>query len=214
MSTTSEYLQELNHLSRDYRISVEEASAHTSEFLTAEGLRDRREKMIAQANFTHAAKLRQLQARMDTAAYRIQSRAQEALPKAPASTRDSWERVKMLLDAGQSLAQVIGKADAQSLHAIREWAPTWLDATSKGNTTDLAPFERSIAERWAELVPNAEPIREYIDSAPDVATFNQMAESFGNRLEGRESSFGSLSDAFAATYAGQQAKVNLASLES
>lgn len=215
MSATAEYLQQMQYLTRDHRIAVHEAQTHTDDHLTHEGLQARRKELIQRANNAHKGKLQDLRDSMDRESRRVRTAAEKAIPAAPDSTRDSWERVRMLLDAGQALSAVIAKADAAGLHAIREWAPTWLDATTNGNSTDLAPFERSITERWASLASDADPIKEYLDTAPDLAQFEHMAASLSASLEGQNPRYGAgnMADAFAAHYAGQQAKVSLATLE-
>jgi hypothetical protein len=209
MNTAAQYLAQMQALTRDYRNAMQEAHSYKNDHLTAEGLQAKRAQLIQQAGAAHRGKVDQLRASMKTESDQLRAHALQSIPKAEGSTRDSWERVRMLLDAGQSLPQVIAKADAGSLHAIREWAPTYLDAKTNGARTDLAPFERSLTERWAEISPNPEPIREFLDSASDVATFEHMASSLSDRIEGRAPAFGSLTDAFAAQFAGQSAKFNL-----
>ncbi|WP_087874116.1 hypothetical protein [Arthrobacter globiformis] len=213
MSTIAEYLQELQILTRDYRNAVQEAQLHTDDHLTPEGLQAKRAKLVQQAAANHQGKLAKLRSNFKIEADWLESRAQRAIPKPEGSTRDSWERVKMLLDSGQSLQTVIAKADAGSLHAVREWAPTYLDAMSKGANTDLRPFERSIGQRWAEILPEGEHVREYLDAAGDVAQFEHMANSLSDSFEGRAPQFGSLQDAFAAKYAAQTATADLSVIE-
>lgn len=209
MPTTAEYLEQLQILTRDYRNAVQEARQYTDEHLTQDGLQAKRAELTKRAATNHQGKLEALRSKMKIESDYLDSRAERAIPKSEGSTRDSWERVKMLLDAGQGLQQIIDKADAGALHAIREWAPTYLDAKSKGTTTDIAPFERSISQRWAEIVPDGEPIRERLAAVGDIATFDHMANSLTEAFEGRAPAFGSLQDAFAARYAGQMATADL-----
>jgi hypothetical protein len=213
MPTTAEYLEQLQHLTRDYRNAVQQAQSHTDEHLNYDGLQAKRAELVKRAATAHRGKLDQLISNMDSESSVLKSRAQKAIPAAEGSTRDSWERVRMLLDAGQSLQQIIAKADAGSLHAIREWAPTYLDAKSKGAQTDLGPLERSITQRWAEVASDPEPISEFLATAGDVATFGHMAKSLADAMEGRAPAFGSLEDAYAARYAGQTAMADLSSTE-
>ncbi len=209
MSTTAEHLAALQILTRDYRNAMRAAQLHTDEHLSPEGLQAKRAELTKRAATNHQNRLEALRSKMKIESDYLESRAERAIPKGEGSTRDSWERVKMLLDAGQSLPQIIAKADAGSLHAIQEWAPTYLDATTKGATTDIRPFERSISQRWAEIVPDGEPIRNHLAAASDIAQFQHMANSLADSFEGRAPTFGSLQDAFAARYAGQMATADL-----
>lgn len=209
MAKTKQYLEEIQLLQRDYRNALQEAQAHRNDDLSYEGLQRRRAQLAEQASKTFSAKLEQLKSSMDAESGQLKSRAGKAIPKAEGSTRDSWERVKMLLDAGQTLHQVIGKADPSQLQAIQEWAPTWLDATTKGTMTDFAPFQRSVDQRWAQVAPDPEPITEYLGAAGDIAKFEYIANSLGDRFEGRAPAFGSLADAFGAEYAAQTARTDL-----
>jgi hypothetical protein len=213
MSKTSEYLQQLQILTRDHGIAVQEARSYTDDHLTADGLHARRAELVRTAGDAFRGKLAAVRSAMQSETQSLRTGALRAIPKAEGSTRDNWERVRMLLDAGQPLSQVIAKADAGSLHAIREWGPTWIDAQTKGNTTDLAPFERSINKRWIEIAPDPDPIKEYLESASDVATFDHMADTLATRLDGRGYGTNNLVEAFAATYAGQVANFDLNTLE-
>jgi hypothetical protein len=212
MTETKKYLEEIQIIKRDYSNAVREAQVYKSDHLTPEGLRVKRGELVQRATAAYRSKLEPLKTNMDTESNWIKARAVRAVPPNTGGTRDNWERVKMLLDAGQSLQQVIAKADAGALHAIREWAPTWLDATSNGETTDLRLFERSLTQRWAEIVSDPAPIRDLLESASDIAQFGHMAASLTDQFEGRAPAFGSLEDAYAARLAGQMANANLDSL--
>lgn len=213
MSTAAKYVEKIQILSRDYSNAVREARNHADEHLTAEGLRVEREGRLRYANDYYGRQLGALRAQMEHESHNLKSRAARSVPAKQGSTRDAWERVRMLLDAGQPLNEVIAKADVGSLHAIQEWAPAWIDATTKGKITDLGPFERSITQRWAEIAPDPAPVREFLDSSSDIAVFEQMAGSLADKCNGGSLSFGvgTLAEAFAATSAGQQASVDLSS---
>lgn len=212
MTQTKQYLEQIQILHRDYRNALDEAKAHQDSNLSPDGLVVRRKQLAEQADKAFGSKLEQLKSRMDSESGQLKSQALRAIPKTEGSTRDSWERVKMLLDAGQSLHQVIGKADVSQLQAIQEWAPTWIEAKSKGTITDFAPFQRSVNQRWAQVAPNPEPIAEYLEAAGDIAMFEHIATSLSEKFEGRAPEFGTLVDAFAAHHAAQAARYDLAAL--
>lgn len=125
--------------------------------LSLPALERRRADLAAQARATFAAEVAQVRRDADALTHR-HARQLDRVPAPQGSTRDAWERVRMLLDAGRSLPEVIATADADTLLAIREWAPTYLETLAPAplpgtprQPVDVAPLERSVRERWAQL---------------------------------------------------------------
>lgn len=145
----------------------------------------------------------------------------EAVPAAPADTRPDWEKVKMLLDAGMQLRQIVAQADPRMLHAIKEWGPTYLQAESikskndswdSSAPVDVAPLERSIDNRWAEVLDGFAPgrIARAGEAAAVAAQFEISAKHFEQKLDG-VSGQDDLSMAITAQLAGQAARAELPS---
>jgi hypothetical protein len=115
-------------------------------------------------------------------------------PQSLLRLQQRWDQVRMRLDSGASLQRVIASADADTLTAIREWAPTWLAAQADSarpagmeglefDDPDVAPIMRSLDERLAEVSGNG--FSTVNQRAKEAAGDAAYAASVAPRLEGQ-----------------------------
>jgi len=106
------------------------SAAHTyrDPNLSPEGLSAKRAELAKAARERHATALASLRTRMDAEARAAADRAERSRPQADADTlARKWEQVRMRLGAAIPLQRIVAKADAETLAAIREYAPTWFE---------------------------------------------------------------------------------------
>lgn len=215
-----DYITKLTELQRSYRAAVENAQAFTSPDLSIEGIGKRRADLIAKAGTDHKAKLDQLTREFKREAAETKRVADGEIPKPAGDTAQAWGRAKMLLDAGQSLQQIVAKADPALLHAVTEWGPTYLEAEAyKGRAdgfapvaVDAAPLQRSIRQRWTEVLDGFAPgrIQRGAEAEAAEAEFQVTAQHFGSKLDGIRTGADDLAAAIEARLAGQNAAADLA----
>jgi hypothetical protein len=154
-------------LEREYGDKVQAARAFTDPHLTAEGLDAKRTELVAQAGAQIGPRLDRLTELLDIAVTDLNAAAQAARPALNWSDAASiqraqvkWDQARMLLTKGVPIRDVIANADVDTLLALREWGPSWLDAeayqaTDQGlagfTPTDHAAFERTIDQRIANV---------------------------------------------------------------
>ena len=116
----------------------------------------------------------------------------------PATLQRKWDQARMRLDTGMSLRQIVATADADTLAAIKEWAPTWIDVQAQarqpsspqgvgpGTARTLEQLINSIDERL--LVIGDDGTREAIEADREarsaVAVFEQHAAHIGRLVAG------------------------------
>jgi hypothetical protein len=215
-----DYITKLTELQRSYDAAIAQANAFTDPELSAEGSAKRRADLAAAARTSYKGKLDQLAREFKAEAADAKRVGQEAIPAAPTDTAQAWGRAKMLLDAGQSLQQIVAKADPALLHAVTEWGPTYLEAEAyKGRSdgfaavaVDAGPLQRSIRQRWVEVLDGFAPgrIERGTEAEAAEAQFTVSAEHFGAKLDGVNTGMNDLASAIEAQLAGQRASAGLA----
>jgi hypothetical protein len=221
-----EYITKLTELQRSYRAAVETAQAFTSPDLSNEGIGKRRAELTAKAGTDHRVKLDQLTREFKQEAAETKRAAEGEIPKPAGDTSQAWGRAKMLLDAGQSLQQIVAKADPALLHAVTEWGPTYLEAEAyKARAdggfapvaVDSAPLLRSVRQRWSQVLDGsgAGRIQRGMGAEAAEAEFLVTAQHFGSKLDGIPTGADDLTAAIEARLAGQQhAAVDVTNAES
>lgn len=218
--TITEINAELRQLVRDFTTATSAAANYVDPALSGTGLMAKRERLVHAARTTGQNRLDTVKSRFDSEVSRLAGGAQRALPAGPASTADAWGKVKMLLDAKQPLQYVVEKATPEQLHALTEWGPVYLDATTPvvvgigAGQTRLVPIEaleRSIWERWAEVLPEtgAAAVTEFLGAAPEIGGFQSYVTFAENRIAGL-STVSDMEASIAAQMARQAAAQNLA----
>ncbi|GAB3754831.1 hypothetical protein GCM10027591_03780 [Zhihengliuella somnathii] len=189
-----QHLDALRTLRTMYKEEFNKIQSYTDPHLSTEGIIAERKTRTNKLRAEAKQSLAMIRARAKEDEDALANRMEKAMPKPEGSTADAWTRVKMLLDSGRTLSQVIKNADVPTLQAIREWAPTWLETQRTPETLgealtggrapeDLAPLNNSIAIRWAELNGNDTAIREHLESRGDAAKFNFLAEASAQNFE-------------------------------
>lgn len=207
MNTPSSLLNRVRSTTRAYDEALREAKTFTSEDLTPQAAQRARLERAEAARQTLGAAVAEIRPAAAASAARIRANLGRR-PAAPASTAEAWARVKMRLDAGHALGQIIREADASTLHAIGAWAPTWLKVNATdGATVDLAPLERALSLRWADVTGDL-ALRQAIDDAPVLAELEAALDS-AERVAGGDDSAGGLAGALAARQAREEAEAVL-----
>jgi hypothetical protein len=206
-----DYITKLTNLQRNFNEAIREKNPD----LSPEGQQKAHDRIRA----GYKADLERLSREFRAEAEQTIKTGREAVPAAPSDTRQDWEKAKMLLEAGMQLRRVVAQADPAMLHAIKEWGPTYLQAESlKGKSdpwasdtpVDATQLERSIRNRWAEVLDGFAPgrIARAGEAEAVAAQFNIAAEHFGQKLDGIRGQ-DDLSVAIAAQLAGQSARAAL-----
>lgn len=164
----------LNEATARYTAARHDAAHFEDEDLSIPA-RDRRRAELAQtAQDAYRHDVDAARAALD-AAQATHQRNLDRVPDPQGSTRDAWDRARMLLDSGRTLAEVVATADRETLLALKEWAPTYLEtiapAPAPGEArvpVDLAPFERSLRTRWVELTGD-QTLADALAQAPTLA---------------------------------------------
>lgn len=158
MSRAQQISADLNTTRRTHQAALHDARAYTDPDLTPEALNQRRQDREAAARTAYAQALRPIRDDLDRAAH-LNAKALAKFPAPTGSTRDAWERVTMLMDAGRTLDQIVATADVLTLQAVREWAPTYLAAN--GGDPAAAPalgdrLDRATLARYAAITADAD----------------------------------------------------------
>lgn len=197
MARFKEIAAEIDQLNRDLNAAVTAAQSHADPHLTPDGLNAKRATLVKKAQETAAGKLQELKASFDDHVELAKREAARLIPAASSSTRDGWERVKMTLDAGISLPQVVAQATPEQLHALAEWGPAWMAAQSAAarstglgagqwNAPDPSQLLRSIQARWAEVLGGeaSKSIAEALDADVIAAGIEQTTTHLAAKAAG------------------------------
>lgn len=213
------YIDELTELKRSYSIATTEANSYTNPDLSAEGLAKKRAELAEKATNEYKGKLEALTSSFKRDAAMAKEAGLKAIPAAPGDTANVWARAKMLLDAGQSLQYIVAHADPAMLHALAEWGPTYLEAEAyKGRSDDWAdvsvdagPLQRSIQQRWGQVLGGNAPDRLAKAKEAEVAEaqFLPTAEHFASKLDGVATAADDWTAAIESKLAGQRAAADL-----
>lgn len=197
MARYKDIAADIAQLNRDFSEALASAQSHQDPHLTADGLTAKRASLAKKAQDTTAAKLQELKAAFDDNVDMVKRDAARLIPKAEGSTRDAWERVKMILDAGIPLQQVVTQATPEQLHALAEWGPAWMASQSAAARTtglgadawqapDVSQLERSIQARWAEVLGGTagNAVSEALNADVLAAGIHQTTTYLGARAAG------------------------------
>jgi hypothetical protein len=159
----------LTDLNRTYQAALAAARAHQDPNLSPEGLANRQRELTEQVHRQHRGQFEQLRAQINSDVDTLRRWADSARPQVGTTPADlqraqvAWDRVRMRLEAGMTLPQVLATATQDEALAVREWAPTWLEvnafvAHSKAGgpraafeAPDPAAVMRSADARLAEI---------------------------------------------------------------
>ncbi|MHA7153964.1 hypothetical protein ACX80A_02545 [Arthrobacter sp. TMN-50] len=220
----NEYLTKLTQLQQNHQSALREAQAFTDDSLSAKGLQDRRTELSDRANQQYKAHLDTLRGDFETDARRAQESGSEAIPAPPADTSTAWAKVKMLLDAGKSLQEIVRSADTPQLHAIAEWGPTYLQAQAattretglaglRDTPVDPKHLQRSITKRWTEVLDSdaAGKVQAGLAAEVDAAQFTRTAQHLEAKISGSNPGVSDMHAAIDAQYVGEAAARDLGS---
>lgn len=125
----------LAELQSDATDDLRDAAAHHDPRLNPDGLGARRTELQQQVREQTARRLAQLQQRIDRESKVVRDYAERVRPRIRPDDvaghlrlQQSWERVKLRLEAGQDLTRVLRSSDADTALAIRVFGPDWLSA--------------------------------------------------------------------------------------
>lgn len=237
----NEHLAKLTKLQHEYAGELRKAQEFENPDISLDGLdmnarksfSDRanepfRKERVEGVQAAYKKKLASLTDDFNQEAERAKNAGRDAIPAAPAETSAQWAKVKMLLDAGKNLHQVVASADPGMLHAIKEWGPTYLQAeNTKGKpatlagggqdaAVDPAHLERSITQRWCKVLDDdsAGRITGGLDAAVTAAQFERSAQHLEAKFAGSNRGVSDLRAAADAHYAGENAALDLGAHES
>lgn len=214
----------LQKLQRALDDSLGKAAGYQDPGLNNDGLAAKRQELAKAARAAAGPPLAALRTEVASAAQTSADKAAATLPKAgtnadaTARLTVKWAQVAMRLDAGMPLAQVLASADAETAHAIREFAPSWVEAHSfkagagrGGSRPQEAPdhtgLRRAIDERLAGLSGKGavSALAESRAAAGEAAYFRVHGERLDSLIAGTTPSSTMLGAAIAAEHAEQLA---------
>lgn len=212
---------DLRGLMGEYRADLGKAESYKNDHLSGPGLLARRKELRDQVKATYVTKIGQLAGKIDSERHQIVDKSTKAIPEAKVSTRDFWEKAKMLIDAGKPLPKVIADADGQMLAGIQEWGPTFLEARAIQRNSEGTPspdglagererFDRSVKARWAELLPDdlGSAVRAELDTEAEYAGANTLLKYYSDGIARGRTGDGMSAD-MEAHYAAQEATQTL-----
>lgn len=221
MARFNDIAAEIQQLNRDLNTALTAAQTHADPHLTADGLTAKRATLAKKARDTAGAKLQELKSAFDASVDLTKRDAARLIPHAEGGTRDGWERVKMILDAGISLPRVVAQATPEQLQALAEWGPSWIAAQSAAarstgfgagewQAPDASLLQRSIQARWAEVLGGtaAETIAEAVNADVVAAGIEQTTLHLATKAAGG-TAVDPLAASLSAHYAQQGAQISL-----
>ncbi len=193
-------------ITRAMNDAISQALTFKDPDLTDVGLAKKREELVKQFREAGAADLRKLQAEIDYSRDYLARTLQEntASPTDAytiARTTQKWQQVEMRLNAGQNMHRIIAEADADTLAAIRDYAPAWLATlqTNPGGLEDAVKgwlgqtrtdpgvaLNRAILARSAQIADRdtAELITGNLQADVHLAAAKPWLTAAGNLMEG------------------------------
>ncbi|MBO0920364.1 hypothetical protein J1G42_05940 [Cellulomonas sp. zg-ZUI222] len=187
-------------LKRQLQADISAAQTHRDPNLSPEGLSAKRAELTKSARERHAAALSSLRTRMEAEASTTAEQAEKVRPQADADTlARKWGQVRMRLDAAIPLQRIVAKADAETLAAIREYAPTWFEVqhekrqpsgltrTDADVSAAMRQLTNSIDARLIEIgdATTAEAIKADREARAAVAEFDNHAAYVDGVTSGR-----------------------------
>lgn len=209
------YITQLTKLKLSHAEALKQAGAFTDPDLSDEGIAKRRQELSTAVNKEHHAKLRALTAGVNHEVTQAKNSAHSSIPDAPAETAAGWALAQMLLNAGQTLHQVVASAEPAVLHAVSQYGQTYLRAQAlQGRqdpyaavTVDTEGLQRSIRQRWAQVLDTdaRTRIEGGLEAESVDAEFRVAAEHFENKLNGVRTGMDDFAAAIEASLAGKAA---------
>ncbi|MHB8297972.1 MAG: hypothetical protein ACYDDW_05260 [Dermatophilaceae bacterium] len=163
----TDFKAQMQSLQQGLNTNLAQARGYADPSLSPEGLQARRQELANAVRAAAAPPLAALRAEVSSEAQTAADALSAALPKAgtdanaTARTAAKWTQVAMKLDAGIPLADIVSRAGVDELHAIADYAPSWVEAASfkagagRGSPGQEAPDHttlfRSVDSRLAEL---------------------------------------------------------------
>jgi hypothetical protein len=164
----SDFKARLSTIHRGLNDALGKAAAYQDADLSPEGLQAKRAELTKAARAIAVPKLAAVRAEVKAAAVLSAGRASAALPKigtnadATARMAAKWSQVKVKLDAGEPLRDIIKNADADTIHAIAEYGPSYAEAKAykapgigealnPGPAVDHSALVRAFTDRMAGL---------------------------------------------------------------
>lgn len=156
---------------RAYQTAIAEARAYNDDHdgeLTPQGVEAHRRFLIEKAEKTHLPRLKELQEQVASDLDMLRRVAAETRPGLGEDAvswqraQARWEGVKAKLDAGMVVSQILADADRDTVLAIGEWAPAYLEAQvyaarpsgltiAQTSGPDLDAIARAVDARLAQL---------------------------------------------------------------
>ena len=219
---------DLLSLHRSLDAALVAARSYTDPDLNANGLQARREQLAEAARKAAAPALEQLRAQVTSAAETLATQATAGLPKfgadaaAIARSQHKWDQVRMRLDAGMPMRDVLANADVETALAIQEWGPAYAEAKAYRPPTlgesmgdqkapDHGPLMHSVDTRLAQLTgPDAVAALAASHNAVGVAAyFGPQMKHMDAVIAGINSGSTELSVSVESHYAEQEARAGL-----
>lgn len=219
---------DLLNLERNLTDALNKARAYTDPDLSNSGLQARREQLAKAAREAAGPALEQLRGQVTSAAETLATQAAAGLPKfgadpaAIARSQHKWDQVRMRLDAGMPMRDVLANADVETALAIREWGPAYNEAQTYRTPTigesmgdqrvpDHGPLMHSVDTRLAELSgPDAVAALVASHNAVGVAAYIAPgAKHMDAVIAGINGGSTGMSAAIEAHYAEQEARAGL-----
>lgn len=220
--------QRLTQLRRALETELQEARAYHSPDYTPEGLANRRQELADQVRAKYAPQLQQLQAQVSNDAETLTSWAEKHRPRladdavALQRAQIRWDGVRAQLDAGKPMRAILASADLDTVLAIAEWAPAWMEAQAYANrrhgeppaTVDTNALHSAITARLTEV---ASPDARWALTAQQEAQaasggFTPLADHARSLLDPTAPPVDALQAAIASHYGAQDGRASLAAL--
>lgn len=152
------YAEQASRAHRAYRAAIHKARSFADPDLNAETVQKRQADMQRAAEDQHARNLRTIETAARDSHATASGAAGEQRPKITDHTQVAarWVQIKLLLDSGRSVRQVLAKADVAGVQAIQEYAPSYFEAKTGipglgQEPTTLPDIARLCDDRYIEL---------------------------------------------------------------
>lgn len=220
--------QRLFELRRALEAELLRARAFQSADYSAEGLAKHRGELADRARAKYAPQLEQIQAQVRYDAETIDRWASARRPKLSDDAvtlqraQMRWDGVRQRLDAGMPMRQVLAGADLDTVLAIQEWGPAYLEAqaySARDKSAAFAPpnpegLSSAITARLLE-VADADTrwaLAAQQDAATAVGGFAPLAEHASTLLDPTAPPRDALEAAVASHYGAQSGQASLDAL--
>lgn len=190
----------LFELRRTLQRELTDARRYSDPDLTPEGQRRRQGDLAEAARAKAAPQLEQLRTQVRDDSEALQRWASEnrpAIGEDAAALARAWDGVKVRLDAGMNLPQILASADRGTVLAVQEFAPAWLEAAAFATSShglaageyvppDGSGLRRQVDDRLLTITTGDEQlsvaVRREADAA--VAGFEPLADHTSALIRG------------------------------